>query len=175
MNLLYTQTNCSPFQGAVELYKQCACYISFFLELCLTSNVKCGTAESYKKHHFAHLFSVKHPVVLAVSTDKMNSYCVCHVNISNKTMWHPLRFYLWRENIFKIHQMCCTVIYFWFVLRLVLRYWNIIITSFYYTLVSYLTLKKTFSKFNDNKLAFQRLLCSGRGFTTAVLVISLEV
>lgn len=59
--------------------------IPLFLELCLTSNVKCGTAESYKKHHFVHLFSVKHPVVLAVSTDKMNSYCVCHVNISNKT------------------------------------------------------------------------------------------
>ncbi|PNF24112.1 hypothetical protein B7P43_G03245 [Cryptotermes secundus] len=35
------------------------------VELCLTSNVKCGTAESYKKHHFIHLFSVKHPVVLA--------------------------------------------------------------------------------------------------------------
>jgi len=49
---------------------------SSFLELCLTSNVKCGTVESYKKHHFIHLFTAKHPIVLAVSIDKRNSYSV---------------------------------------------------------------------------------------------------
>ncbi|XP_021934884.1 adenosine deaminase-like protein isoform X2 [Zootermopsis nevadensis] len=35
------------------------------VELCLTSNVKCGTVENYKKHHFIHLFTAKHPIVLA--------------------------------------------------------------------------------------------------------------
>ncbi|XP_069682467.1 adenosine deaminase-like protein isoform X2 [Periplaneta americana] len=35
------------------------------VELCLTSNVKCGTVDDYKKHHFIHLYSANHPVILA--------------------------------------------------------------------------------------------------------------
>lgn len=66
----------SPCQENVKLYELwCLTYdASSFLELCLTSNVKCGTVESYKKHHFIHLFTAKHPIVLGVSINQKNSY-----------------------------------------------------------------------------------------------------
>lgn len=60
--------NCSvPLAKEMLICMNNAKLISSFLELCLTSNIKCGTVESYKKHHFIHLFTAKHPVVLAVS------------------------------------------------------------------------------------------------------------
>lgn len=37
------------------------------VELCITSNIKCKTVESYEKHHFKLLYNVKHPISLAVS------------------------------------------------------------------------------------------------------------
>ena len=37
------------------------------LEICLTSNVKCKTAKSYKDHHVKHLLAANHP--FAICTD----------------------------------------------------------------------------------------------------------
>lgn len=37
------------------------------LEVCLTSNVKCKTVESYENHHLQHLLQLQHP--FAISTD----------------------------------------------------------------------------------------------------------
>lgn len=37
------------------------------VELCLSSNIKCKTVESYDKHHFKLLYAAKHPLTLAVS------------------------------------------------------------------------------------------------------------
>lgn len=77
---------------------------SSFLELCLTSNVKCGTVESYKKHHFIHLFTAKHPIVLAVSIDKrtVTLYTpLSHFQLDVHN--NPSDFCLRIQSTFKIH------------------------------------------------------------------------
>lgn len=38
------------------------------IECCLSSNIKCGTVETFETHHFKKLFNSNHPVVICVST-----------------------------------------------------------------------------------------------------------
>ena len=66
---------------------------SFLTELCLTSNVKCGTVKSYEDHHFKDWRNHDHPVVICVSLNKLARQCamtlarqfeqVCYVHLSS--------------------------------------------------------------------------------------------
>lgn len=44
----------------------------YSVEVCLTSNVKCQTVESYDAHHFRDWYDQDHPIAL----------CVCHPQLS---------------------------------------------------------------------------------------------
>lgn len=42
-------------------------FSSFYLELCLTSNIKCRTVPSYASHQFKYFHEAGHPITIGVS------------------------------------------------------------------------------------------------------------
>jgi adenosine deaminase len=65
------------------------------LEVCLTSNVKCQTVESYEMHHFKEWYQMGHPIALCTddkgvfSTSLSEEYCLAHrkLGMSKKELW----------------------------------------------------------------------------------------
>lgn len=67
------------------------------VELCLTSNVKTKTVDSYKTHHFGHFIAENHPIVL--STDDKG---VFSTNLSEEYMHACEHFHLSKEHMFNL-------------------------------------------------------------------------
>ncbi|XP_077299017.1 adenosine deaminase-like protein [Arctopsyche grandis] len=66
------------------------------IELCLTSNVKCGTVKSYADHHFKQFFEAKHPISLATDDKGVfgstlsEEYDICAktFDLSEEQLWN---------------------------------------------------------------------------------------
>lgn len=84
-----------PLYGGTEQLWQRLLDSNIPVELCMTSNVKCGTVENYEKHHILHFISAKHPVALATddkgvfATSLSEEYALAshHHHLTKEQLW----------------------------------------------------------------------------------------
>ncbi|XP_062517433.1 adenosine deaminase-like protein [Corticium candelabrum] len=84
-----------PAQGGSDELVKCFESKKIPLEVCLTSNVKCRTVQSYDVHHFRDWYERGHPMALCTddkgvfSTSLSEEYCVAHskLNMSQVELW----------------------------------------------------------------------------------------